>query len=99
MSSLFELNGLVRRLRLYVERSGTLRPEVSRLLEEALVRGEIGRGEAARVIGLPQRSARRVVNEAVARGLLASDTPKGLLSLRFPAEALEILFPRLFPEA
>jgi Fic family protein len=29
----------------------------------------------------------------------ASDTSKGPVSLRFPVEALEILFPRLFPEA
>ena len=34
----------------------------------------------------------------VATGLLASDTPKGPVSLRFPVDKLEILFPRLFPE-
>jgi len=34
----------------------------------------------------------------IATGLLASDTPKGALSLRFPVDALEVLFPRLFPE-
>jgi hypothetical protein len=28
----------------------------------------------------------------------ASDTPKGPVSLRFPSDALEILFPRLFLE-
>jgi len=34
----------------------------------------------------------------IAHGLLASDTPKGPLSLRLPAEALDVLFPRLFAE-
>jgi hypothetical protein len=31
-------------------------------------------------------------------GLLGSATPKGPVSLRFPSEALDMLFPRLFPE-
>lgn len=98
MAGLFELETLARRLRSYVERSATLKPETARLLEEALVRGDFERGEASRIAGLPERSARRLVGEAMEHGLLASDTPKGRLSLRFPAETLDILFPRLFPE-
>ncbi len=31
-------------------------------------------------------------------GLLASDTPKGNLYLRFPASALDRVFPKLYPE-
>lgn len=42
-----------------VERSDKLKPEAGRLLTEALVRGEIERGEAARITGLPERTARR----------------------------------------
>jgi Fic family protein len=98
MTSLFELDALARRLRAYVERSDGLKPEAARLLEEALFRGEFERGEAARITGLPERTARRVLNDVVADGLLASDTPKGPISLRFPADALEILFPRLYPQ-
>ena len=98
MSSLFELETLSRRFRTYVERSEKLKPEAVRLLEEALIRGEVQRGEIARVTGLPERTARRALNGVIATGLLASDTPKGALSLRFPLDALEILFPRLFPE-
>jgi hypothetical protein len=37
-----------------------------------------------------------VLNEAIGAGLLGSDSPKGAVSLRFPAAALEVLFPRLF---
>jgi Fic family protein len=70
----------------------------ARLLEEAFIRGEFERGEAPRITGLPERTARRVLNDAVATGLLASETPKGPLSLRFPADTLDALFPRLFPE-
>lgn len=98
MSSLFELDTLARRLRAFVERSEILKPETTRLLEEALIRGEFERGEAPRITGLPERTARRVLNDAVAAGLLGSETPKGKLSLRFPADTLDALFPRLFPE-
>ena len=82
-----------------VERSDTLKPEAVRLLEEALVRGEFERGRIARITGLPERSARRVLKDVVDAGLLASDTPKGAVSLRFPADTLDVLFPRLFAEA
>jgi hypothetical protein len=34
----------------------------------------------------------------VSDGILGSDTPKGPTSLRFPVDAIEILFPSLFPE-
>jgi Fic family protein len=98
MSSLFELDTLARRLRLLVERSDSLKPESVRLLEEALIRGEFERGDIGRITGLPERTARRVLADVIAAGLLASDTPKGAVSLRFPVDALDILFPRLFPE-
>ncbi|MBI5120900.1 MAG: Fic family protein [Rhodospirillales bacterium] len=98
MSGLFELNALARRLRVFVERSDTLKPEAARLLEEALIRGELERGDVPRITGLPERTARRVFNDVVATGLLASTTPKGPVSLRFPVETLDFLFPRLFPE-
>ncbi len=99
MSSLFDLENLGRRLRRYVERSDGLKPEAAALLEEALIRGQFDRGETPRITGLPERSARRVLNDVIAEGLFASATPKGPVSLRFPAQALETLFPRLYPEA
>ena len=98
MSSLFELDTLAKRLRAYVQRSEALKPEAVRLLEEALMRGQFERGEAARITGLPERTARRLFNDVLASGLLASETPKGAVSLRFPTDAQDILFPRLFPE-
>ena len=56
------------------------------------------RGEVARITALPERTARRVLNDVVGLGLLASQTPKGPVSLRFPADAVDMLFPKLFPE-
>lgn len=75
-----------------------LRPEGFHLIEQALQRGELQRGEAARVTSLKERSARDLLGSLVEDGILASDTPKGPVSLRFPLSAVEILFPSLFPE-
>jgi Fic family protein len=99
MSGLLEIDALAGRLRAYVERSDTLRPEAARLLEEALLRSAFERGDTARIAGLPERTARRVLKDVIDVGLLASDTPKGPVSLRFPADTLDVLFPRLFAEA
>ncbi len=96
MSSLFDLDTLAARLRSLIAERG-LKPEAARLLEEVLVRGEVERGEASRITGLPERSARRVLTDVASEGLLASATPKRPVSLKFPAHSLETLFPRLFP--
>lgn len=98
MAELFDLDNLNARLTRHVERSDRLKQEAAHLLREALVRGRVERGEASRVTGLPERTARRVLGDVIDAGLLASETPKGPVSLRFPAAALEELFPRLYPE-
>lgn len=99
MSELFDLDSLANRLRAFIARHERFRPEAALLLEQTLVRGEIERGEAARITGLPVRTAQRLLNDLVGEGLLASATPKGPVSLRFPAASLEALFPRLYPVA
>jgi Fic family protein len=96
MTELFDLTSLADRLRKWAERDERFRPEVGRLLEEAAIRGEFDRGDTSRITGLAERTARRVLNDACAAGLLASDTPKGPVSLRFPANDAESMFPRLF---
>ncbi len=96
MSDLFELGTLSKRLDRYVALHDALAPESARLLQETLVRGEIDRGEASRITQLPERTARRVLKQVIDAGLLASNTPKGPVSLRFPSDTLEILFPRLY---
>lgn len=99
MAGLFDLDTLARRLERLVGRSETLPPESLNLLLEALIRGEFERGEVVRITGMPERSARRVLKELTGQGLLASSTEKGPVSLRFPSDTLEILFPKLYPEA
>ena len=99
MSELFDLDSLANRLRTLIARQDRFRPEAAALLDQTLVRGEIERGEASRITGLPVRTAQRLLNDLVGAGLLASVTPKGSVSLRFPAHTLEALFPRLYPLA
>ncbi len=98
MTGLFALDTLAGRLRLYAERR-VWRPEAWLLLERVLQQGEVPRGDAARITGLKERSARDLLALLVADGILGSDSPKGPVSLRFPLQAIELLFPSLFPEA
>jgi len=64
-----------------------------------LIRSESERDEISRITGLPQRMAYKVLSELIGLGLLASETLKGPVSLRFPVGALDALFRQLFPEA
>ncbi len=98
MGSLFDLAPLARRLRRYADLQDW-KPEAGDLLEEALMRGEFERGDAPRITRLPERTARRVLKDVIEVGLLASETEKGPVSLRFPTKSLDILFPTLYPEA
>ena len=99
MSELFDLGNLSNRLRAFILRQERFKLEAAPLLEQVLVRGEIDRGEASRITGLPVRTAQRLLNDLVSEGLLASASPKGPVSLRFPVHTLEELFPRLYPHA
>ena len=98
MSAQFELNRLDARYERLVAAHDNLRPESSALLKEALRSGQFERGQASRITGLPARTAQRVLHDVIAEGLLASTTPKGPVSLRFPAATLDSLFPRLYSE-
>jgi Fic family protein len=97
MSGLFQLDALNDRLLALVRRRG-LRPQAASLLEEILMRGEMPRGAAMRVTGLAERTAREVVREVTQLGIVASDTPKAPLSLRFRSAFVDELFPALFPQ-
>lgn len=63
------------------------------------MRGEFERGEISRITGLPERTARRILNDLTSAGQLASDTPKSAVTLRFPVATLDSLFPRLYPQS
>lgn len=97
MAEMFAFSTLEDRLHAYVEMRG-IKPEAFYLLQHALQRGDLPRGDAARVTGMGERSARQTLRALLDAGILGSETPKGPVSLRFPLDAVEILFPSLFPQ-
>jgi Fic family protein len=98
MTGLFSLDGLADRLHAYAALRGW-RAEAGTLLVEVLRRGEIARGDAVAITGLKERTSRDLLGVLLGAGLLGADSPKGAVSLRFPAEAVDVLFPQLFPQA
>jgi Fic family protein len=105
MRGLLGLDGLVARIEGYVARrtagglGAKLPPAAGRLLSEALLRGEVARGEAARVTGTSERTARRILGSLTREKLMVSDTPKGPVRLGLPIHAVGFYFPLLFPES
>ncbi len=98
MVSLFEFDQLTNRLKVYTETQG-LRPEAFFILHRILLQGEMPRGEAERVTGLKERSARMVLADLVKDGIVNSQTPKGPISLRFTSQSIDMLFTKLFAES
>lgn len=104
MSGLLGLDGLLARIEGYVARRAAggmgakLPPETGRLLSEALLRGEVARGEAARITGTSERTARRILGALTREKLLVSETPKGPVRVGLPMHAVGFYFPQLFPE-
>jgi Fic family protein len=101
MSGLLALDGMQKRIQAAVDRHvsfGELKPEAGRLLRDVFLRGEIPRGEIPSIIGMPERSARRVVSRLFEKEYLVSDSEKGPVMLGFPATIVGYYFPRLYPE-
>jgi Fic family protein len=74
-----------------------LKPESFYLYLQAFTNGEFERMEAGRITGLPERTARNVLNQLIQEGFLVSDTPKGKVRVGFPVHALGSLLPNLYP--
>jgi len=99
MTGLFDLDTFGLRLKRVVESDPDLDPRGVALLEAALTRGEIPRGEAAAITGVGDRTGRAILSGLTRRGLLKSDTPKGPVRIGLPTDDVDRLFPKLFYEA
>jgi len=75
---------------------GSLRAEARHVLLELIHRGELTRGDAIRISGLKERTARDLVGQMLREGLVVSDSPKGKLRIAFPDAVREYYFPQLF---
>lgn len=72
------------------------RPQATALLEAVLLGGPMARGDVAPRTGLSERTARRMVSELLADGLLASASARAPLELRIPAHAARFVLPALY---
>lgn len=110
MGSVLALDGLLERVERYVRLRADklapgatgaadtqgLKPISGKILQEVLLRGELGRGDAAAASGSP-RSGRDALPQLLAEGLLISNMPKGPVRMGFPPHAAGYLFPDMFP--
>lgn len=61
--------------------------------------GPIGRGEFQKMTGLNERTARAALAKLLDAGLLTSGGHRDPVRVAFPLDALQLLFPDLYPEA
>jgi len=101
MEDLMQPDGLRARLLVWAEeqaRLGKLPQRAGRLLEAILYRGELPRGEVTTLLGIPERSARRITSELLQQGVFVSESTRAPLRLAFPAVLASRWMPGLFPE-
>jgi len=79
-------------------RLGSLPQRAGQLLDAALYRGEIGRGEVAALLGIPERTARRVTSQLLKNGVFVSESTRAPLRIAFPAALASRWLPGLFPD-
>ena len=101
MEGLMQPDRLRTRILLWAEeetRLNHLPPRAGSLIEALLYRGELPRGDAAEILGLTSRHARRIVSALIDRGVFVSKGPRDPLLLAFPAALASRWMPGLFPE-
>jgi len=101
MESLMQPDRLRTRILLWAEeeiRVRELPPKSDSILEALLYRGELPRSDVAKIIGVGERHARRIVSALTKRGVLTSESSRAPLRLVFPAGLASRWMPGLFPE-
>ncbi len=77
---------------------GKLPQRAGQLLEAVLYRGELPRGEIEPLLGVTDRTARRVTSELLQQGVFFSASSRASLRLAFPAALASRWMPGLFPD-
>jgi Fic family protein len=101
MEGLMQPERLRARILLWTEeeiRIHALPPNSGGILEAVLYRGELPRADAAGVVGVGERHARRIVSALTERGVLAAESSRAPLRLVFPAGLASRWMPGLFPD-
>lgn len=79
-------------------RAGKLAPKSDNVLRAILYRGELERGEVSEIMGVSERTARRITSSLIESGALKSSSSRAPLLLAFPATLASRWMPGLFPE-
>jgi len=101
MESLMQPDKLRARVRAWCDveiRLGALPNASGVVLDALLYRGELPRGEAARLLGTSERQTSRIVSALLRSGALESPTSRAPLRLAFPAHLAARWMPGLFPQ-
>lgn len=101
MENLLRLDQIEARIDWYVETRNrqdktSIHAAAARLLRAVFMRGAIARGQAAEILNMSARSARRTVSALVAQGLLRSPSHRAPLSIGLPLAVLPFYFPDLY---
>jgi len=100
MEKLLGLDGMLDRVAGYAARREFAK-ELPRgsdsVLRDLFLRGEMARGEVARLIGASPRTGQKVTGALLSERLVTSNSPKGPLRLGFPADTAGYYIPNLYP--
>ncbi|RLA52228.1 MAG: Fic family protein [Gammaproteobacteria bacterium] len=108
MGGLLKVNELRKRINAYVQARNdyrvvgmgdTLKPAAALVLYSAFVNGELERAQALELCAMPVRSARRLLSQLKAEGLLSETSSKSPLRWEIPEHAEPWYFPELAPLA
>ena len=101
MGELLKADALLDRITAFCIRGETSRrlPHSSTaLVRELFLEGDLARGDVPDIVGTSARTAQKIIGELLAQGLLASNSPKGILRLGLGAEVAKDYFPGLGPK-
>lgn len=106
MGKLLDLDNLQERISGYVylrsqhmiADENELRKEAKYILKEVMLRGEVSRGEAKRVTGLGERTARKLLSQLEEEELISSESHRSPVRLSIPPKVVGYYFPDLYPE-
>ena len=101
MENLLRLDQIEARIDWYVEsrsrgRQSAIHPQANKLLRAVFMRGAVARGQAAEILNMSTRSARRTVSALLDQGLLQSPSHRAPLTIGLPLAVLPYYFPDLY---
>lgn len=75
------------------------RQEALMPLHHLIAAGAVSRADFIQMTGVGERTGRRLLAQLLTDGLLVSESHRGDVEIGFPLDALNFLFPKLYPEA